>query len=196
MIVEVSATELRTEHSEHSEHSEHPLDMLKFAIGFDAITGALKRINPIGRGGIAQKQRWPKRFNPYLGMTIPGLPNLFMKHGPESSCVVFNMSLGAELEADWIRDCIVHLRGYNFGAIEPASGVDVAWARDVEEAASETLFPKTESWHTGANMEGKHRQIAVHMGGPACFEKLTQIPQAGCRVLVMDPTVKGLDSAV
>ncbi len=45
-------------------------------------------------------------------------------------------------------------------------------------------------------MEGKHRQIAVHMGGPAYFETLTQIALAGYPVLVMDPTVKGLDSAV
>lgn len=65
-------------------------------------------------------------------MTIPGLPILFMNHGPESSCVVLNLPLGAELEADSIRDSIVHLRGNNFGAIEPASGVDVAWARDEE----------------------------------------------------------------
>lgn len=188
-VVEINPRGIRTEHGEHA------LDMLVFATGFDAITGALERINPVGRDGIALKQRWAKRFNSYLGMTIPGLPNLFMIHGPESPCVLFNMPLGAELEGDWIRDCIVHLRENNFGAIEPAPGVDVAWAQEVEAAASETLFPKTDSWYTGANIEGKHRQFAVHMGGPAYFEKLTQIAQAGYPGLVMEPAVKKFASA-
>lgn len=60
---------------------------------------------------------------------------------------------------------------------------------------SDRLFPKTDSWYTGANMEGKHRQIAVHMGGPAYFETLTQIALAGYPVLVVEPAAKGLASA-
>ncbi len=184
-----------TPHGIRTEHGEHALDMLVFATGFDAITGALERINPVGRDGIALKQRWAQRFNSYLGMTIPGLPNLFMIHGPESPCVLFNMPLGAELEGDWIRDCIVHLRAHDYGAIEPAPGVDIEWAREVEAAASETLFPKTDSWYTGANIAGKHRQFAVHMGGPAYFENLTQIAQAGYPGLVMEPAVNKFASA-
>lgn len=57
-IAEVSATGILTV------HGEHPLDMLKFATGFDAITGAPEHINPIGRGGIALKQRWENVSTP------------------------------------------------------------------------------------------------------------------------------------
>jgi len=174
---------------------EYELDMIVFATGFDAITGALERINPVGRDGVDLKQRWSERFNSYLGMTIPGLPNLFMIHGPESPCVLFNMPLGGELESDWIRDCIVYLRENGLGAIEPGPGVDLAWAREVEEAANETLFPKTDSWYTGANIEGKHRQFAVHMGGPAYFENLTRIAQEGYPGLVTEADSTELASA-
>lgn len=104
------------------------------------------------------------------------------------------MQLGAELKGDWIRDCIVHLRENNFAAIEPAPRVDVGWAREVEATASETQFPKTDSWYTGANIEGKHREFAVHMGAPAYFEKLTQIAQAGYPGLVLEQAASELAS--
>jgi len=172
-ILEITATGVRTESGEHA------LDMLVFATGFDAITGALQSINPRGRGGVSLTERWAARFNSYLGVTIPGFPNLFMIHGPESPCVLFNMPLGAEMESDWIRDCILYLREHRLGAIEPAAGVDVAWAREVEEVANTTLYPETDSWYTGSNIPGKHRQFAVHMGGPNYFATLTRVAEQG-----------------
>ncbi len=173
LILEITTTGVRTE------SGEHPLDMLVFATGFDAITGALQSINPRGRGGVSLTERWASRFNSYLGMTIPGFPNLFMIHGPESPCVLYNMPLGAEMESDWIRDCILHLRKQKLGAIEPAAGVDVAWAKDVEDAANMTLYPQTDSWYTGSNIPGKHRQFAVHMGGPNYFATLVRVAEKG-----------------
>lgn len=89
------------------------------------------------------------------------------------------MPLGAEMEADWIRDCILHLRKHQLGAIEPAPGVDVAWARKVEEVANTTLYPETDSWYTGSNIPGKHRQFAVHMGGPNYFATLVRVAEQG-----------------
>lgn len=158
---------------------EHPLDMLILATGYDAITGALQNLNPRGRGGVTLKQAWAERFSTYLGMAIRGFPNLFMIHGPETPSVLFNMPLGAELEAEWIRDCIGYLREHRLGAIEPAPGVEEAWGREVAEVASHTLFPLTESWYTGANIPGKHRQFAVHLGGSQYFQRLSDVAAKG-----------------
>lgn len=180
-LVEITADGVRTE------SGHHPLDMLIFATGFDAITGALQKINPVGRDGVALTARWKDRFNSWLGLTIPGMPNLFMVHGPESPCVLYNMPLGAERQMDWIRDCILHLRRHGMGAIEPAPGVDVAWSKEVAEAASTSLFTQTESWYTGANIPGKHRQFAVHLGGPAYYERIQQAADRGYEGFVTEP---------
>ncbi len=158
---------------------EHELDMLVLATGYDAITGALLRVNPRGRGGVTLQERWSQRFSTYLGVSIPGFPNLFMVHGPESPNVLFNMPLGAELEGNWIRDCIQHMRENGLGAMEPAPGVEEAWRENVATFANETLFPQTDSWYTGANIEGKHRQFAVHVGGPEYFKQLTSEAERG-----------------
>jgi cyclohexanone monooxygenase len=178
-IVEITERGIRTE------SGEHLLDMLIFATGFDAITGAMQNLNPRGRNGIELADYWSDRFRTYLGMAIPGFPNLFMVHGPESPCVLFNMPLGAEIEVDWIRDCIDHLRRNGLGTIEPRDGIDQSWAREVADAANQTLYPLTDSWYTGSNIPGKHRQFAVHVGGPEYFARLDAVAAAGYDGFVM-----------
>jgi cation diffusion facilitator CzcD-associated flavoprotein CzcO len=174
---------------------DHPIDMLVLATGFDAITGTLQRLNPRGRGGVTLNECWKDRFNSYLGISIPRFPNLFMIHGPESPGVLFNMPLGAEMESDWIRDCILHLRAQGKGAIEPAPGVDAAYGAEVAEFARMTLFEQTESWYTGANIPGKHRQFAVHVAGPLYFEKIREVAAQGYTGFVMEPAATARDAA-
>ncbi len=174
-----------TAHSVVTQSGEHPLDMLVLATGFDAITGTLLRLNPRGRDGIPLAQRWQERFNSYLGMMIPGLPNLFMVHGVESPSVLFNMPFGGERETDWIVECIMHLRANDIATIEPAPGVDLAWSENVDAAAAETLFHGTDSWYSGANIDGKHRQFIVHLGGQAYFQHLVDVAENGYEGFVL-----------
>lgn len=170
-IEKITATGITTKSGEHA------LDMLVLATGYDAITGKLLRLNPKGRGGVDLATAWSKRFYTYLGVAIPGFPNMFMVHGPQSPSVLYNMPYGGEMESDWIRDCIAYLRDHQLASIEPAPGVDEAWAKSVEEAARQTLFHGTDSWYSGANIEGKHRQFMVHLGGAEYFKHLRQIAQ-------------------
>ena len=165
---------------------EHALDLLVLATGYDAITGKLLRLNPKGRGGVDLATAWSKRFFTYLGIAIPGFPNLFMVHGPQSPSVLYNMPYGGEMEGDWIRDCIAYLRDQDMASIEPAAGVDEAWAENVEQAAKQTLFHGTDSWYSGANIEGKHRQFMVHLGGPEYFKHLEQIAERNYAGFVLE----------
>ncbi len=48
-----------------------------FATGFDAMTGALSRIDLRGRGGETIQQKWAEGPRTYLGLTIASFPNLF-----------------------------------------------------------------------------------------------------------------------
>ena len=181
-----------TAHGIKTKSGEHALDMLVLATGYDAITGKLTRLNPKGRGGVELVTAWNKRFFTYLGVAIPGFPNFFMVHGPQSPSVLYNMPYGGEMECDWIRDCIAYLRDNNMASIEPATGVDDAWTKNVEEAAKQTLFHGTDSWYSGANIEGKHRQFIVHLGGPEYFKHLRQIADKNYEGFVMEkmPTVQ------
>ena len=158
---------------------EHPIDMLVLATGFDAISGSMLRLDPKGRGGISLKEKWESHFHNYLGMMISDFPNLFMIHGPGTPGVLYLMPLGAELETAWIADCVQHLREQGLGAVEPTHEAELSWDREVNAIADKTLFPKTDSWYTGANIAGKSRHFAVHLGGPAYFHRIAEIAENG-----------------
>lgn len=158
---------------------EHPIDVLVLATGFDAITGKLLKLNPVGRNGLDLTTAWKEKFYTYLGVAIPSFPNMFMIHGPQSPCVLFNMPLGGERLGDWIRDCIEHMRDNDISTIEASEGIDEGWAENVENAAKRTLFHGTDSWYSGANIEGKHRQFIVHTGGQRFFSHVKEVAKNG-----------------
>ena len=164
-----------TENSVVTQSGEHEIDMLVLATGFDAISGSMLRLNPIGRDGVTLKDHWQERFHNYLGLTIKGFPNLFMIHGPGSPGVFYNMPLGAERQMEWIGHCMAHLKDKKLGAIEPTSESEEAWGNEVTALASFTLFPKTDSWWTGANIPGKPRYFSVYLGGSIYYQRIADM---------------------
>ena len=154
---------------------EHPIDMLVLATGYDAISGSMLRLNPKGRGGVSLKDRWTDRFHNYLGLTISGFPNLFMIHGPGSPGVFYNMPLGAERQMGWVGDLVRRLRDRDLGAVEPSTDSEQAWADEVTALANATLFPRTDSWWTGANVPGKPRYFSAYLGGSIYYQRIADV---------------------
>jgi len=151
---------------------EHPIDLLVLATGFDAISGSMLRLNPKGRGGLSLKDRWTDRFHNYLGLSLAGFPNLFMIHGPGSPGVFYNMPLGAERQINWIADFVQFMREQRVGAAEPKPDCEATWGAEVSAIADATLFPRTDSWWTGANIPGKPRQFSAYLGGTLYYQRL------------------------
>ncbi|MFF3566559.1 flavin-containing monooxygenase [Nocardia jiangxiensis] len=59
-------------------------DILVWATGFDA-TRFVSSLDVIGRGGVTLRQAWDDDdARAYLGVTVPGFPNLFLIGGPNS----------------------------------------------------------------------------------------------------------------
>jgi cation diffusion facilitator CzcD-associated flavoprotein CzcO len=154
---------------------EHPIDVLVLATGFDAISGSMLRLNPKGRGGMSLQERWQDRFHNYLGLSIAGFPNLFMIHGPGSPGVFYNMPLGAERQMDWIGNFMRHLREQGLGAGEPKAESEEAWGSEVTGIANATLFPRTDSWWTGANIPGKPRGFSAYLGGNIYYQRISDM---------------------
>jgi cation diffusion facilitator CzcD-associated flavoprotein CzcO len=167
---------------------EHPLDMLVLATGFDAISGSMLRLNPKGRGGISLQERWQERFHNYLGLTVAGFPNLFMIHGPGSPGVFYNMPLGAERQIDWIAHLMGHLQEKGLGAVEPTTDSEAAWGNEVTGIANATLFPRTDSWWTGANIEGKPRYFSAYLGGMLYYQRIADLAAGGYPGFVFEQT--------
>ena len=60
----------------------YAVDDIVFATGFDAMTGALTRVNICGRNGQTLAEKWEAGPRTFLGLMTAGFPNLFMITGP------------------------------------------------------------------------------------------------------------------
>jgi len=150
---------------------EFEFDVIVFATGFDAMTGALLNIDIHGRGGLSLRDRWAAGPRTYLGTGVAGFPNLFLIAGPGTPAVLTNTVVAIEQHVDWVADCIAYLRDRNIATIEALPNAEEGWVDHVNEAAHMTLYPLANSWYMGANMPGKPRIFMPYVGGLSTFRK-------------------------
>lgn len=163
-------------------NQEYEFDVLIMATGFDAMTGALLRIDIRGRDGLSLRKKWRDGPKNYLGLTVNGFPNFFTITGPGSPSVLANMIVAIEQHVEWIGDCLQHLRANSVSTIEASSKVEDHWVRLVNKIANKTLFPSgCNSWYTGANIPGKPRIFMPYLGYPSYVEKCEQVASTGYR---------------
>ncbi|HEY5679099.1 MAG TPA: NAD(P)/FAD-dependent oxidoreductase [Pseudomonadales bacterium] len=144
---------------------EYELDVIVFATGFDAMTGALLAMNIEGSGGLRLSDKWANGPVTYLGLQVAGFPNLFTITGPGSPSVLANMPVAIEQHVEWVSDCLEHLYANGISRIETTQAAEKGWVRHVAEEGDATLFPLANSWYVGANIPGKTRVFMPYVGG-------------------------------
>jgi cyclohexanone monooxygenase len=168
-----------TDQAVHTGAREYPVDCLVLATGFDAMTGAVTRIDIRGRGGRALSDKWAHGPRAYLGLATAGFPNLFLITGPGSPSVLSNMLPSIEQHVEWIADCIGHLQSHQLGAIEATTEAEDAWVDHVNAVADLSIYPKCNSWYLGANVAGKSRVFMPYLGVPPYVEKCAEVVANG-----------------
>jgi cation diffusion facilitator CzcD-associated flavoprotein CzcO len=149
--------------------AHYDLDTIVLATGFDAMTGALGKIDIVGRGGERLRDDWSHGPRTYLGLGVDGFPNLFLVSGPGAPAVLANMVLHAEAHVNWIADAITHLDEHGYSGIEATADAVDGWITECNQRADATLFPKANSWYLGANVPGKPRVFMLFLGGFAAY---------------------------
>lgn len=151
--------------------AEYPCDLIVFAIGFDAMTGALAEVDIRGRGDVPLREAWSAGPRTLLGIATAGFPNLFLVTGPGSPSVLSNMVLSIEQHVEWIADCVGYLRDHGYDRIEATVEAQDAWVEHVNELAQATLYPQATSWYLGANIPGKPRVFMPYVGGCGTYRR-------------------------
>jgi len=158
---------------------EYALDAIIFATGFDAMTGALLRIDIRGREGRSLREAWRDGPCNYLGLSVAGFPNLFTITGPGSPSVLTNMLVSIEQHVNWIAECLAYLHARGLATIEARRDAQDAWVAHVNAAAERTVYPRANSWYLGANVPGKPRVFMPLIGFPPYAEKCSAVAAAG-----------------
>lgn len=143
----------------------YTFDSIVFATGFDAMTGALFKIDICGRRNLSLKEKWHAGPRNYLGLMSNAFPNLFTITGPGSPSVKGNMLNSIEQHVDLVTTCIDDMRARDLATIEPTLEAEDEWVAQVQETANRTLFPQANSWYMGANIPGKPRLFMPYIGG-------------------------------
>lgn len=181
-LVSVRATPIESVDSSgiNTTDQHYDLDMIVLATGFDALTGALAKIDIVGRDGATLRDRWAHGPRSYLGLGIDGFPNLFVISGPGAPAVLANMVLHAEAQVNWIADAIEYLDARGYAAIEAAAEAVDSWGAECARLAEATLFTKANSWYMGANVPGKPRGFMLFIGGFATYNQIcAEVAEAG-----------------
>jgi len=157
----------------------HEFDILVLATGFDASTGSFTQIDLIGSGGKRLDDVWSDGVRTHLGYGIPHMPNLLMLYGPQSPTAFCNGPTCAELQGDWVVDCLSYLRDHDHSRIEATEEAAADWAAHIAEIGDGTLFPQADSWYMGANIPGKRRELLYHTAPQAYLEECEASAAAG-----------------
>ncbi|MFO7590456.1 MAG: alpha/beta hydrolase fold domain-containing protein [Acidimicrobiia bacterium] len=154
--------------------ASHEFDAIVFATGFDAMTGAIAKIDFTGRESIRLRDCWQDGPQTYLGLMTVGFPNLFFVTGPQSPSVLSNMAVSIEQHVEWICATIDHLRDTRFDRIEPTETAQAGWVQHNTDWGAITLYPQAESWYMGANVPGKPRVFLPFVGGVDTYRTICE----------------------
>lgn len=171
-IVEITEKGIRTQ------SGETELDILIFATGYDALTGALLAFDVIGRNGRSLKDKWKEGPRSYLGFMLEGFPNLFAPSGPNGPAALANLITVAEHDVDWIADMIAYMEANGLRTVEPTAAAEDGWMRLVATLAEKSLIRKANTWWVGANVKGKPQGLTMFIGG---FHKYRELCEAAAK---------------
>jgi cation diffusion facilitator CzcD-associated flavoprotein CzcO len=160
--------------------AEYEFDIVIYATGFDAITGAFDRIDIRGVGGASLQDKWRDGPQTFLGILVDGFPNLLMVMGPHAG--LGNFPRAAEYSADWVTRLIRHARARGLTRIEATTAAATAWTDHVLATSEGLLFTEVDSWMTGINrnVDGKAtRRIMRYSGGHPAFRERCEAEAAG-----------------
>ncbi|KAJ5240227.1 hypothetical protein N7468_004846 [Penicillium chermesinum] len=177
-VERITETGIMTADGEH-----HDLDVLIYATGFDAITGAFSAIEWHAKDGRpllgssdakeSDQAIWiDHRPRTYLGLTACSMPNMFMVLGPHQP--FGNAPRTIEHAVAVVSDLLQYCKDKNYTYVEPTVEAVESWTEHVIECSRGQLANEVDSWMTGVNknIQGKTaRSVARYSGHAAEYRR-------------------------
>jgi len=204
-LVDISETPIEriTETGIRTSDRDHDFDIIVYATGFDAITGAYDHIDIRGVGGERLRRKWYDGPSTFLGMFIHGFPNLLMPNGPQSGSASTNYPRGIEIGVNWCTEFLEYARTNGAVRVEATLAAEERWTAHVTKMYSRMLMRKAKSWFTGYNSNvigheaGKVRYFVYNGGTPKYVATINDVAENGYEGLSLstDPAAALVKSA-
>jgi cation diffusion facilitator CzcD-associated flavoprotein CzcO len=186
-LVDISETPIESviETGIRTTERDYDFDIIVYATGFDAITGAYDHIDFRGVGGEKLGEKWKDGPSTFLGMMVAGFPNLLMPAGPQSGSASTNYPRGIETGVNWCTELLKYMWAHGHDRAEATRTAEERWTRHVAEMYAMMLMRKAKSWFTGYNSnvpgheQGRIRYFVYNGGAPKYVATITRVAQSG-----------------
>jgi len=184
-LVDVNDTPIEciTEKGIRTSDQEREFDIIIYATGFDAITGAFDRIEFTGPEGRKLADKWRDGPITYLGLSTVGFPNLLTLAGPQGASVSSNFPPNIEVGVNWAAKLVEYMRERDLTRVEAEPEAEEAWTAEIMRSYEGAMLAQTKSWFTGynSNVEGHDKlRYMIYLGGsPAFRTRLAEIAENG-----------------
>jgi cation diffusion facilitator CzcD-associated flavoprotein CzcO len=146
---------------------KHEFDIIVYATGFDAVTGAFDRIDIRGVGGLRLRDKWAPGPATHLGVQVAGFPNMIMPTGPQSGSASTNFPRGIELGVEWTTELIQFMWNHGYTRVEATAEAEAEWGAHVARLYGTVLMGSKggRGWFTGynSNVEGRADGVVRHV---------------------------------
>ncbi len=165
--------------------AHYDLDLIVYATGFNAVTGAFDRLDIRGMGGQSLADKWRDGPQTYMGILTHGFPNLLMVAGPQSVSGSTNYPRAIEGGVNWVTELVSHAMEKGLTRIETQAQAEEAWREEVIRAHERLLLRRSRGWFTGYNSNvsghefGKVRYQAYFGTGPKYMSMLKEAAERG-----------------
>lgn len=126
-----------------AEGVERAVDVLVMATGFRP-TEYLARLPVVGRGGERLQERWADEPRAFLGITVPGFPNLFVLYGPGTNGGELVMTL--ESQAEYAVRAVKRMMRERVTAVEVKPDFEAGWYRWLQSRMEGTSWTMTDNY--------------------------------------------------
>jgi cation diffusion facilitator CzcD-associated flavoprotein CzcO len=165
--------------------SDYAFDIIIFATGFNAITGAFDAIDFRGLDGVRLKDKWKSGPETYLGLMVHQFPNMMMLMGPHTA--LGNIPRSIEYSVDWVTGLVSYAHKHGLTRLEATPEGVASWTDHVKALGVGLLSNEVDSWMTGINrnVEGKTTRIIARYSGsaPAYRARCDEVVANGYREL-------------
>jgi len=126
---------------------EQALDAVVLATGYDAMSGALMRLDIEGKDGQKLADHWSDSVQTVFGMMASGFPNMFYLSGPGSPAPLFQPVLFCQDQMQWAINAMNYVDQQGASCFDPTEAVEQEWLQECDEKFHSTLFGSIDSWY-------------------------------------------------
>jgi cation diffusion facilitator CzcD-associated flavoprotein CzcO len=141
-IIAVTPTGIRT-----ADGTDYPCDVLVYGTGF-AATEFLVPIEVTGRDGHRLADEWRDGAHAYLGLAVPGFPNMFLVYGPNTNTGNTSVIYFHEAQARWITQAVRSVAAGDILDVRPE--VAATYDSEIQSRLAGSVWTSCQSWYRTA----------------------------------------------